>query len=324
MAAGQGTAGALQPGHADRAQAGGKCSSAVRRHRPGWQCGSGCAAAGPLGRGKTRSGEHGFPVQADALDLVRPPCGRGPRGFTMRPTCPCGAITWTSCCQQVGQVEHLIHVLQPMVGQRRCQWLVVANDHVHTQRHTPALRFGTGGGGRQVETGMASELDGHRADTAGSADHQQVPAGGPAAGGLEGHAAELQFPSGWGPAAGRWIGPAPVWRAHWLQCDCHPLLLRVAAGAGDVTGVTPGRRPQNRVPADRRPERCRRHPTPARARHRPGWGRSSRSTSAGLIDTASTTAQRPCPAVMPGAALCCAASAQYRPVDAGRSPRSVS
>lgn len=127
-----------------------------------------------------------------------------------------------------------------------------------------------------------------------------------------------------GPAAGRWIGPAPVWRAHWLQCDCHPLLLRVAAGAGDVTGVTPGRRPQNRVPADRRPERCRRHPTPARARHRPGWGRSSRSKSAGLIDTASTTAQWPCPAVMPGAALCCAASAQYRPVDAGRSPRSVS
>lgn len=198
MAAGQAAAGALQPGHAARAQAGGKCSSAVRRHRPGWQCGSGRAAAGPLGRGKTRPGEHELPVQGGALCLVRPPCGRGPQGFTMRPTCPCGAITCTSCCQQVGQVEHLIHVLQPMVGQRRCRWLVVANDHVHTQRHTPALRFGTGGGGRQVETGMASELDGHRADTAGSADHQQDPAGGPAANGLEGHAAELRFPGGWG------------------------------------------------------------------------------------------------------------------------------
>ncbi len=122
--------------------------------------------------------------------------------------------------------------------QLRQQRSVVVDHMLRTHLPAPVGRGRAGGGGDHLEARMAGQLDRHRSDAARTADHQQVLAGMTTVIQLQRHALEQQFPGG--ERGQRQGGRFSEIQRGRLACDqafIHPLVLRIAARAGDIAGV---------------------------------------------------------------------------------------
>ncbi len=138
----------------------------------------------------------------------------------------------------VGQVQRGVHLVDAEGLQLRCQRLAMVDDVRGAQLPAPGAAFLARCGRHHGESGMAAELDRHRADAARAADDQQGPAAVAAAIELVGHALEQQLPGGErGQRQGRGFGEIQRARLARHQSFIHQVHLCVAARPGDIAGV---------------------------------------------------------------------------------------
>ncbi len=194
-----------------------------------------------VGSGKARAREHEFPVDADALGLVgiadaqRPTRLDDQADVSLRRQ---QQAQFVPVVIGVGQVECDLHRVDAQRLQLGLKRLPVVDHVPGTHLPAPVGRGLARRRGDHLETRMAGQLDRHRADPARTADHQQVLAGVAAIVQAQGHALEQQLPSGERGQRQR-CGLSEIQRGGFArdQAFVHPLVLRIAAGAGDITGV---------------------------------------------------------------------------------------
>ena len=193
-----------------------------------------------VGGAKARPGKHEFPVDADAFGLVG--IADAQRAGRLHDQAHM-ALRGQQFAQRVpvavgvGQVHRRVHAGKAQRLQLRCQWLAVVDDVVGAHPPAPGLGLRPRSGGDHGEACMPGQLNRHRTDPAGAADHQQAAR---VAFGvqMEGHALEQQFPGGdRGQRQGCRLGEVQGGRLGADQALVDQVVLGVAAGAGGVAGV---------------------------------------------------------------------------------------